>query len=127
MSNRFSGTGNLGSDPALTSPAGETQRQVADMRVYFDRLVRDHDSEQFKDKGGFWLDVSAWDWLAKDVMRTLKKGMRIKVEGSLKHTTWMDDNSGKEKSKWMLYADDVTLVLGRVESIEIRKKTEKSS
>ena len=127
MSNRFSGAGNLGNDPALTSPVGETQRQVADMRVYFDRPIRDHDSEQFKDSGGFWLDVSAWDWLATDVMRTLKKGMRIKVEGSLKHTTWTDDSSGEEKSKWVLYADDIALVLGRVESIEIRKKTEKPS
>jgi len=127
VSNRFSGAGNLGNDPACTSPVGETQRQVTDMRVYFDRPIRDHDSEQFKDSGGFWLDVSAWDWLAKDVMRTLKKGMRIKVEGSLKHTTWTDDSSGEEKSKWVLYADDIALVLGRVESIEIRKKTEKPS
>ena len=128
MSNRFNGTGNLGNDPTLTSPVGETERQVADMRVYFDRPVRDHNSEQFKDSGGFWLDVSAWDWLAEDVMRLLKKGMRIKVEGSLKHTTWSDENSGEERSKWVLYADDITLVLGRVESIQIRKKpTEKSS
>lgn len=127
MSNKFTGAGNLGNDPAFTSPVGETQREVADMRVYFDRPIRDHDSEQFKDNGGFWLDVSAWDWLAKDVMRTLKKGMRIKVEGSLKHTTWTDDNSGEERSKWVLYADDIALVLGRVEAIEIRKKTEKSS
>ncbi len=127
MSNRFSGAGNLGNDPALTSSVGETQRQVADMRVYFDRPVRDHHSEQFKDNGGFWLDVSAWDWLAKDVMRTLKKGMRIKVEGSLKQTTWKDDSSGEEKFKWVLYADDVALVLGRVEAIESRKKTERPS
>ena len=53
--------------------------------------------------------------------------MRIKVEGSLKHTTWTDDNSGEERSKWVLYADDIALVLGRVEAIEIRKKTEKPS
>jgi len=128
MSNKFSGTGNLGNDPSLTSPVGEAQRQVADMRVYFDRPVRDHDSEQFKDNGGFWLDVSAWDWLAEDVMRVMKKGMRAKVEGSLKYTAWTDDNNGEERSKLVLYADDITLVLGRVESIQVRKKTtEKSS
>ena len=128
MSTRFKGAGNLGNDPSLTSPVGEAQRQVADMRVYFDRPVRDHDSEQFKDNGGFWLDVSAWDWLAEDVMRVMKKGMRVKVEGSLKYTAWTDDNNGEERSKLVLYADDITLVLGRVESIQIRKKTtEKSS
>ena len=123
MSNRFTGTGNLGADPVLTSPVGGEQRQVADMRIYFDRPVRDQDSEQFEDRGGFWLDVSAWDRLADDVMRILKKGMRVKVEGSLKHTTWTDDRSGEQRSKWILYADEITLALGRLESTQLRQST----
>ena len=127
MSNRFDGVGNLGNDPSLTSDVGESQRQVADMRVYFDRPVKDHDSDQFKDSGGFWLDVSAWGWLSEEVMRVLRKGMRVKVTGSLKHTTWTDDSSGDAKSKWVLYADDITLVLSKVESMIIRRKTKESS
>jgi single-strand DNA-binding protein len=127
MSNKFVGTGNLGADPVLTSPVGDEQRQVADMRIYFDRPVRDHDSEQFEDRGGFWLDVSAWDRLANDVMRILKKGMRVKVEGSLKHTTWADEISGENRSKWVLYADEITLVLGRLESTQLRHSTKETS
>lgn len=122
MSNRFIGTGNLGGNPVLTTPVGEEQRSVADMRIYFDRPVKDHDTDQFEDKGGFWLDVSAWDRLAEDVMRTVKKGMRVKVDGSLKHNTWMDEGSGEERSRLMLYADEMTLVLNRVESVEVRQK-----
>lgn len=122
MSNRFIGIGNLGSNPVLTSPVGEEQRTVADMRIYFDRPVKDHDTDQFEDKGGFWFDVSAWDRLAGDVVRVLKKGMRVKVEGSLKHNTWMDENSGEERSRMVLYADEITLVLNRVESIDMRQK-----
>ena len=124
MSTQFIGTGNLGSDPELKSPVGENERQVADMRIYFDRPVQDKESKHFEDKGGFWLDVSAWDRLAGDVVRVLKKGMRVKVEGSLKHNTWTDDSSGEERSKMVLYADDITLVLGRVETIQIRQKQE---
>ncbi|MEW7996441.1 MAG: single-stranded DNA-binding protein [Candidatus Thiodiazotropha endolucinida] len=124
MSTRFIGTGNLGTDPDFKSPVGDEERQVADMRIYFDRPVQDKESKQFEDKGSFWLDVSAWDRLAVDVVRVLKKGMRVKVEGSLKHNTWTDESSGEERSKMVLYADEMTLVLSRVETIQIRQKTE---
>lgn len=124
MSTRFIGTGNLGCDPDFKSPVGDEERQVADMRIYFDRPVQHKESKQFEDKGGFWLDVSAWDRLAVDVVRVLKKGMRVKVEGSLKHNTWTDEPSGEERSKMVLYADEMTLVLSRVETIQIRQKTE---
>lgn len=122
MSNNFKGTGNLGNDPVFTSPVGEEQRTVADLRIYFDRPVKDQATHQFEDRGGFWLNVSAWDWLAEDVMRTLKKGMRVKVDGSLKLSSWLDEKSGEERSKMTLYADDITLVLGRVETVQIRQK-----
>ena len=124
MSTRFIGTGNLGNDPDFKSPVGDEEHQVADMRIYFDRPVQDKESKQFEDKGGFWLDVSAWDRLAVDVVRVLKKGMRVKVEGSLKHNTWTDESSGEERSRMVLYADEMTLVLSRVETIQIRQKTE---
>lgn len=122
MSNRFTGTGNLGGNPVLSTPVGNEQRSVADMRIYFDRPVKDPDTDQYDDKGGFWLDVSAWDRLAEDVTRTLRKGMRVKVEGSLKHNSWRDETSGEERSKLVLYADEVNLVLNRVESVELKSK-----
>ena len=122
MANTFIGTGNLGADPVLTSPVGEDQRQVADMRVYFDKPVKNPETDDYEDKGGFWLDVSAWDRLADDVMRLLKKGARVKVEGSLKHNVWIDEKSGAEKSRFVLYADDISLILARVESAQWRRK-----
>lgn len=122
MANTFIGTGNLGSDPVLTSPVGEDERRVADLRVYFDKPVKNQETGEFEDKGGFWLDVSAWDRLANDAMRTLKKGVRVRVEGSLKHNVWTDEKSGEEKSKFVLYADDISLSLVRVESVQRRQK-----
>lgn len=122
MANTFIGTGNLGADPVLTSPVGEDQRQVADLRVYFDKPVKNPETGEYEDKGGFWLDVSAWDRLADDAMRLLKKGARVRVEGSLKHNVWTDEKSGEEKSKFVLYADDISLILARVESVQRRQK-----
>ena len=122
MSTKFVGTGNLGGDPNLKSPMGEENHQVADMRIYFDRPVPDKESKLFEDKGGFWLDVSAWGRLALDVARVLKTGMRVKVEGSLKQSKWTDETSGGERSKMVLYADEITLVLARIETIQVRQK-----
>jgi single-strand DNA-binding protein len=122
MANTFIGTGNLGSDPVLTSPVGEDERRVADLRVYFDKPVKNRETGEYEDKGGFWLDVSAWDRLADDAMRTLMKGARVRVEGSLKHNVWTDEKSGEEKSKFVLYADDISLSLVGVESAQRRLK-----
>jgi len=122
MANTFIGTGNLGGDPVLTSPVGEDERQVADLRVYFDKPAKNQETGEYEDKGGFWLDVSAWDRLADDAMRTLKKGARVRVEGSLKHNVWTDEKSGEERSKFVLYADDISLSLIRIESVQRRQK-----
>ena len=122
MANTFIGTGNLGSDPVLTSPVGEDKRQVADLRVYFDKPVKNQETGEYDDKGGFWLDVSAWDRLADDVMRVLKKGARVRVEGSLKHNVWTDEKTGEEKSKFVLYADGIFLTLAHIESTQRRQK-----
>jgi hypothetical protein len=60
MSNQFSGIGNLGTDPVLheVTVNGE-ERQVAEMRVYFDRSVPKENGE-YRDEGGFWRTVSLW-------------------------------------------------------------------
>ncbi len=122
MANTFIGSGNLGGDPVLKSPVGDDQRQVADMRIYFDKPVKHPDTGEFEDKGGFWLDVSAWGRLAEDVVRGLKKGMRVRVEGSLKHTRWQSERTGEERSKFVLYADEISVILTRVASIQLRAR-----
>ena len=122
MSNTFKGVGNLGGDPTLKSPVGDEQRKVADLRIYFDRPVKIPESGEFEEKGGFWLDVSVWDKLAEHVVRLLKKGARVKVEGSLKRNTWQDKDSGESKEKYVLYADEITLVMSRIQSINYQQK-----
>ena len=122
MTTRFTGSGNLGNTPTLTASVGDEQRNVADMRIYFDRPVKSANSDQYQDKGGFWLDVSAWDWLAEEVVRVLTKGMRVKVEGSMKYNTWTDTSTGETHARMVLYADDITLALGRIEQVTLRSK-----
>ena len=60
MSNSFTARGNLAAAPELkTVTVNGENRQVAEMRMYCDRPIPDGDGG-FKDKGGFWLNVSRW-------------------------------------------------------------------
>jgi single-strand DNA-binding protein len=84
MINEFQGIGNVGSNPSLSSVEVENEtRKVANMRVYFDRPI----GEDFQDKGGFWLTIDIWGFRAEEAARTLKKGARVYVSGTLREET----------------------------------------
>lgn len=120
MSNTIIASGNLGTTPELKSVtvAGE-QRQVADMRIYFDRPVPD-DRGGFTDKGGFWRTVSAWDKRAEHAARTLRSGMGVRIEGTEVLHSW--DKDGEQRTQTQITAHSITLELPRVESVTMRER-----
>ncbi|WP_111748825.1 single-stranded DNA-binding protein [Salinisphaera orenii] len=120
MSNTFSGRGNLGAAPEIkTVQVNGEDRQVADLRIYFDRNVPDGNGG-FDEKGGFWLNVSAWTSRAINAARVLRKGMRVKVDGTLSEDSWEKD--GQQYSRIDLTAQDISLDLGRVEAVTMQPK-----
>lgn len=125
MANSFRGTGNLGTDPELkhVSVDGET-RQVAEMRIYFDRSVPDGEGS-FVDRGGFWLTTSIWGPRAEHITRVLRTGARVAVEGHLEEHNWEKD--GEPRSRHQLTASNLTLDLSRVESVTFQAKTSAAS
>lgn len=115
MSNQSAFRGNLAAAPELKSvQVGGEERQVAEMRMYCDRAVPDGGGG-YKDKGGFWINVSAWGRRGEHAARVLDKGDRIKAEGTLVQNSWEKD--GEKFSRLELTADDITLDLSRVESV----------
>jgi single-strand DNA-binding protein len=74
MSNEFSGTGNVGDQPLLkTVMVGSEERQVAELRVFFDEYRQDGKGG-LEQAGGFWLDVNVWgDRHAAEVAQLVKK------------------------------------------------------
>ena len=121
MPNTFSGKGNLADAPTLkrVTVKGE-ERSVAEMRVFFDEYAYDADSEQYAQKGGIWLQVSQWDRRGEDAARVLRKGARVRVEGSLRQFMYTPEGAAGEVPGFQVTADDVTLCLGRVEAVEFR-------
>lgn len=122
MSSHFAGRGNLGADPELKHVEidGEPRAVVA-LRVYFDRPVPDGDGG-FTDKGGFWLPVNLWGPKAETIAKLLRKGARVRVEGTLVQDTWDDRETGEPASRIEVQADSIDLDLARVEAITFRAK-----
>ncbi|MCC6206572.1 MAG: single-stranded DNA-binding protein [Gammaproteobacteria bacterium] len=123
MSTLFSGTGNLGSAPVLkyVEIEGE-QRPVADMRVFFDRRVKQEDGS-YVEGGGFWVTVSLWGWRAEAVTKLLSKGARIFGRGRLREETWEDDQ-GETHKQMRLDADYFTVDLLCVDKLTLRTKAD---
>jgi len=116
MANKFSGRGNLGTDPELRYTAGEDSEPVCSLRVFFDRPKPDGNGG-FDDKGGFWLDVSLWGTRGEAAARLLKKGTRVSVMGELYEDAWQDNESGEDRCKLRLRATHVDLDLARLEGV----------
>jgi single-strand DNA-binding protein len=119
MINAFKGIGNLGSIPQITSVDidGES-RQVANMRVYFDRPV----GLDYKDKGGFWMSVDIWGYRAEEALRVLKKGARVFMTGSLRQESWTDEKTGEIRSEIRLSADHFFIDSVCVDQVSYRDK-----
>ena len=122
MSNQFSGAGNVGTEPALRQiQMGGEGREVAEMRVYFDRPVPKKGGG-FEEKGGFWLTVAVWGARAAQAAAVLKKGARVQVTGNLRQENWKDKSTGAERSELRLTADTLAIDLLCVESAEFKKR-----
>lgn len=100
-------------------------RHVVELRIYFDRPVPDGEGG-FTDKGGFWLPVNLWGPKAEAIAKHLRKGARVRVEGTLVQDTW-EDKDGAEVSRIEVQADSIDLDLARVEAVTFRTKTDPPS
>lgn len=76
--------GNLAADPELRyTPAGKA---VAEVRVGATPRVKNRQSDQWEDDGlTQWYRISLWDEAGEVAAETLRKGDRVRVEGSLVH------------------------------------------
>lgn len=121
MSTSFSGTGNLGSKPVLKQVEvnGEA-RPVAEMRIFFDRRVKQEDGT-YADGGGFWVTVSLWGWRAEAAVKFLPKGARVFARGQLREASWEGDD-GEPRSQLRLDADYLTVDLVCIDQLKIRTR-----
>ena len=108
----INGVGNLGADPVLKYIGEDSDKPVAELRVYLSSSRKGKDGE-WVDRGE-WFDVSVWGLCAEPATRMLSKGDRVYLEGTFGVDRWMDDEGEKCKKLKI----DANLVLPWLPSLE---------
>lgn len=93
--------GNLTADPELRHLPNGTP--VADLRMAINRSWTSKDGERREET--LYIDVTVWDRVAENCVKSLKRGRPIHVEGYLKMETW--ESNGEKRSRIKVVADNV--------------------
>lgn len=91
--------GNLGGDPDVK------YFESGKVKVRFGLAVRNPRSEK-----PFWFDVEIWEKPAEVVANYCRKGYQIGITGQLKIENWADKETGKNRFKYLINANNVTLL-----------------
>ena len=93
--NRVILTGNLTSDPELSSlPSGT---QVCKLRLAVNRRYKDQSSGEWVEKPNYF-DVKVWGAQGENCATYLSKGRPVAVDGRLEWREWEDQNGNKRQS-----------------------------
>jgi single-strand DNA-binding protein len=109
MVNKVILIGNLGKDPEVRYTSGG--QAVANLRIATSRSWTDKQSGQKKEETE-WHDVEVWGKQAEQCGEYLAKGRQVYVEGRLKTDKWQDKQSGQERSKVKVVAENVRFLGG---------------
>jgi single-strand DNA-binding protein len=99
--------GNLGADPEMKYTAGGTA--ICKFRIATTEVFKDRDGNQ--QERTEWHRVVAWAKLAEICGQYLSKGKQVYVEGSLRTSSW-DDQDGNKRYTTEINARDVQFLGG---------------
>ena len=102
-------TGRAGRDPEVRY--FESGSAVANLRLAVDQFGTDQASGQKKE--ALWIDVKIWGKSAQVAADYVRKGSMVGITGRLEQETWTDRNSGQERSKLIVNANQLILLGGR--------------
>jgi single-strand DNA-binding protein len=109
MINKVILVGNLGKDPEVRyTPGGQA---VANLRIATSRNWTDKQTGQKKEETE-WHDVEAWGKQAELCGEYLAKGRQVYVEGRLKTDKWQDKETGKDRYRVKIVADNIRFLSG---------------
>lgn len=100
--------GNLGADPEMKYTAGGTA--ICKFRIATTEVYKDRDGNQ--QERTEWHRVVAWARLAEICGQYLAKGRTVYVEGSLRTSSW-DDQDGNKRYMTEINARDVQFLGGQ--------------
>ena len=105
--NSVSISGNLGRDPELrVTPTGTS---VLSLSVAVNDRVRDQQTGEWRDRAN-WVDVVVFGSRADAIAPRLAKGSKVAVSGRLRWSQWQDRQTGVNRSKLEVVADEVVFL-----------------
>ena len=108
--NRVILTGNLTFDPELRSlPSGTS---VCKLRVAVNTRRKNNATGDWEDKPNYF-DVTVWGAQGENAARYLSKGRPVAIDGRLEWSEWADKDTGKNRSKVEIVADNVQFLGSR--------------
>lgn len=108
--NRVILVGNLTRDPQVRyTPSGKA---VADIGLAVNRTWYDKQTNTRKEDVTF-VDVTLWERTAEVAGEYLSKGKQVLIEGRLQLDTWQDKESGQNRSKLRVVAEQMTMLGSR--------------
>lgn len=106
--NKASISGNLTRDPELRTTQSGTS--VLSMGVAVNERVKRGD--QWEDRPSY-VDVTVWGARAEALSKFLRKGLRVAVSGRLRQDRWQDRQTGENRSRLGIVADEVDVMTPR--------------
>lgn len=100
--NKISLIGRLGADPELTYTAA-SKKPVCKFSIATSDGGRDEHGENIAQ----WHKVVAWESLAENCAKFLRKGRQVYVEGRLKNEEWVDNKTAKKMRRTVVSAHTV--------------------
>jgi single-strand DNA-binding protein len=108
--NRVTLTGNLTRDPELrTTPSGF---QICELRVAVNTRRKDNQSGEWVDKPNYF-DVKIFGRQGENASQYLSKGRPVAIDGRLDWSEWQDKDTGKNRQKVEIVAENVQFLSGR--------------
>ena len=108
--NRVTLTGNLTRDPELRStPSGF---QICELRVAVNTRRKDNQSGEWVDKPNYF-DVKIFGRQGENAAQYLAKGRPVAIDGRLDWSEWQDKDTGKNRQKVEIVAENVQFLSGR--------------
>lgn len=101
-------SGNLTRDPELRQTQSGTS--VLSMAVAVNERVKRGD--QWEDRPSY-VDVIVWGARAEALSKFLRKGLRVAVSGRLRQDRWQDKQTGENRSRLGIVADEVDVMTPR--------------
>lgn len=96
--------GNLVDDPELRfTPSGAA---VAKFRIASTPRFRDNQTGEWKDGESLFLSCNAWRQTGENVAESLRRGMRVVVQGRLRQRSY-ENREGEKRTVYEVEADDV--------------------